>query len=102
MILHGLDGKFLVPNAHDDTGLARRRGDGQARGDRLDVGGERVITGRRDVLGDAVEAPFGVVLDEGGLAVEDLSGVCDLQECKSTGHVRKGVWVRLQGCKGAP
>jgi hypothetical protein len=37
-----------------------------------------MITGRRDVLGDAVEAPFGVVLDERGLAVKDLSGMRDL------------------------
>jgi hypothetical protein len=78
MILHGLDGKLLVPDTHDDARLARRRGDGQARRNSLDVGSERMITGRRDVLGDAVEAPFGVVLDERGLAVKDLSGMRDL------------------------
>src|ERR1017187_5909389 len=70
--LHGFDGQFPVPDAHDDAALARFGGDFQARGEGFAARVQRVIAAHLEFLRQTLENAQAAVAHHGALAVHGV------------------------------
>ena len=75
MVLHGLEGAFAMPDAHDHAALFCGRSDGEIIRHGLDVGAQRVVPRGLDSLRDTFETAAGVMANAAQLAVHDFSSI---------------------------
>ena len=77
MVLNSFDGEFLVPHAHNHTGVGPGC-DFELFREGVVGPGEGVVSGYGNVLWDVTVDSAAVVFDLGGFAVDNLAGIGDV------------------------